>query len=71
MGKKRCRRRTFAPTISEVGQLITSRMLSKAFASEPKGSNGKRKRGSGRRKDDAIYFFVVGRYQRNVQKVVA
>ena len=54
MRKKRCRRRTFAPTVSKVGQLITSRMLSKAFASETKGSNGNGEKGGGRREGGAI-----------------
>jgi hypothetical protein len=39
-GKEGSRGRTVAPTITDVGLLITSRVLSKAFASEPKGTNG-------------------------------
>jgi hypothetical protein len=36
------RRRTIPVTVTKVRFLVTPRMLSKAFASEPKGSNGKR-----------------------------
>lgn len=36
------RRRTIPVTVTKIRFLVTPRMLSKAFASEPKGSNGMR-----------------------------
>jgi len=36
------RGRTIPVTVTKIRFLVTPRMLSKAFASEPKGSNGKR-----------------------------
>jgi hypothetical protein len=39
---KGSRGRTIPVTVTKIRFLVTPRMLSKAFASEPKGSNGKR-----------------------------